>query len=278
MRTKSLLLFLLLSCGFLSAQDGDTIRYLVISEVRLDDARRSYVEVANVGPDTINLGDFEIGKVNPWDTPEDDDYTPAADYYMRFPNQKLAPGATFMIAAVYDWGPEMFLLAPEDYDPFLTKKEMWTLADLTFDFPESSTNAPNDNITPTYHILEFWGGSHTVYLRQHIYNQTDSGRFHVDSVLIDQVNGIWRGPDGTRIGDGSYPAVDVAGFTNGTTTATLIRKFAVKQGNMDFESGRGQDAKESEWITIPHQAGGQLGRQCSQAFLDCQESWKLSTE
>ncbi len=104
MRTKSLLLFLLLSCGFLSAQDGDTIRYLVISEVRLDDARRAYVEVANVGPDTINLGDFEIGKIDAWNSPMDDDYTPANNYWMMFPQKKLAPNETFLIAAVYDSG------------------------------------------------------------------------------------------------------------------------------------------------------------------------------
>jgi hypothetical protein len=229
----------------------------VISEARLDDARRSYIEVSNVGADTINLGDFEIGTIVPWQSPLTNDYAASANYHMMFPNQKLAPGATFMIAAVFDWGPEMFLLAPEDYDPFLTKKEMWTLADVKLDFPESSTNAANDNITPTYHILEFWGGRDCVYLRQHFYNDTDTGRYHVDSVLIDQVNGIWRAENGTRgVGLDGYGAVDVAGFTNATSTATLIRKFSVKQGNMDFETGRGEDALESEWMTVPHQAGG----------------------
>jgi hypothetical protein len=213
----------------------------VISEARLDDARRPYIELANVGTDTINLSEFEFGKIEPWSTP----WGAAANYYFMLPDKKLAPGKTFLIAMVYDWGPEMFLLAPEDYDPFLTKREWWTLADIKLHYPESSTNAASDSVTPTYHALETWGGREAMYLKH--YPVPD------DSVLVDQVNGVWYGTDGTR---GNYNPVDVAGFANATRDATLVRKFSVKQGNIDFESGRGQDLSESEWMPIPHQAGG----------------------
>ncbi len=258
MRTKSLLFLLLLTWGAVFAQD-DTIRTLVISEARFDDMRRAYVEISNVGAEAINLAEFEIGKIEPWSTPLDDDYTPADNYWIMLPEKQLGPGESFLLAMVYDWGPEMWLLAPEDYDPFLTKREMWTLADIKMHAPESSTSAGNDSITPEYHLLEFWGGRECIYLRQHFYADTgviDGVVVHVDSLLIDQVNGIWRGTDGTRWGGQDYSPVDVAGFPNGSRDATLIRKFSVKQGNMDFETGRGEDAEESEWITIPHQAGG----------------------
>ena len=49
MRTKALLFLMFLTCGIVSAQVDDTIRSLVISEIRIDDARRAYVEVSNVG-------------------------------------------------------------------------------------------------------------------------------------------------------------------------------------------------------------------------------------
>jgi hypothetical protein len=228
----------------------------MITETRIDDARRAYVEVSNLGTETINLGDFEIGLILPWETPLDDDYNAAANNFFRFPTQELAPGESFLIAAWRDWGPEMWLLAPEDYDPNLNKREMWTLADLLLHASEAPIQ-PNatDSVTPTQNILVFWGGRETLFLRQHIYDRTDSGDFHVDSALIDQVNGIWRGTDGTRTGTQNYPPVDVAGFPNATRDATLVRKFSYKEGNMDFEAGRGETPEESEWITIPHQTG-----------------------
>ncbi|MBN2813397.1 MAG: T9SS type A sorting domain-containing protein [Bacteroidales bacterium] len=253
MRTKILLLLTFLTCGVISAQVEDTIRTLIITEVRLDDARRGYIEITNVGTEAIDLSEFELGKIEPWQTPLDDDYAPSANYFIMLPDSNLAPGESFMLAAVYDWGPEMWLLAPEDYDPLLTKSEMWTLADIQMHFPESPTSAASDSVSPAYHLIEFWGGREMVYLRQHRY---DAGGVHFDSIMIDQVNGIWRGTDGTRWGGGNYDPIDVAGFTNASRDATLVRKFSVKKGNMDFEAGRGEDLTESEWLPIPHQAGG----------------------
>ena len=213
----------------------------------MDDARRAYIEISNVGLDSINLAQFEIGKIEPW-AAAGTTYPAASGNHFMLPAKKLAPGESFLIAMVFDWGPKMFLLAPEDYDPNLTKREMWTLADVKLDFPEAPGGAPNDSVTPTFNTIQFWGGRECVYLRQHI--------SATDSVLIDQINGIWAGTDGTRTGTGNYPPADVAGFTNATRDATLIRKFSVKQGNMDFNTGRGEDLSESEWMPVPHQAGG----------------------
>ncbi len=136
------------------------------------------------------------------------------------------------------------------------KREMLTLADLLLHAAEApiQPNA-NDSVTPTQNILVFWGGRECLYLRQHLYDRSAADPVQVDSVLIDQVNGIWRGTDGTRWGGQDYSPVDVAGIQNGSRDATLIRKFSYKEGNMNFDAGRGETPEESEWITIPHQTG-----------------------
>jgi hypothetical protein len=71
--------------------------------------------------------------------------------------------------------------------------------------------------------------------------------------VVDQVNGVFANADGTRAEPKG--ALDVAGVTNATNEATLIRKFGVKLGNTDFETGRGQDMEESEWMPVPLQLG-----------------------
>jgi hypothetical protein len=240
MRTKTLLFLLLLSCGVLNAQD--TIRTLVISEVRLDDARHSYVEITNVGATTLNLAQFELGQVGAWTQP----YAPGAGFWFMLPDKDLAPGKSFVAAAAYDWNPKMWLKDPDNYSRILNKKEFWTIADLMLHFPESPVQ-PNalDSVTPYYHVLETWSGRDCIYLRQHI--------SETDSVVVDQVNGVFANADGTR----AEPklGLDVAGVTDATNQATLVRKFSIKKGNVDFETGRGQDMDESEWMPIPLQLG-----------------------
>jgi hypothetical protein len=240
MRTKTLLFLLLLSCGVLNAQD--TIKTLVITEARLDDARHSYVEITNMGTTAVNLSQFELGQIGAWTVA----YQAGAGFWVMLPDRELAPGKSFVAAAVYDWNPKMWLKDPDHFSRILNKKEFWTLADLKFHFPESPVQ-PNalDSVTPHYHILETWNGRDCIYLRQHI--------SATDSVVVDQVNGVFANADGTR-GD-PKGAIDVAGVTNATNEATLIRKFSVKKGNTDFETGRGQDAAESEWMPVPLQLG-----------------------
>ena len=103
MRTKTLLFLLLLSCGVLNAQD--TIRTLIITEVRLDDARHSYVEITNVGATTLNLAQFELGQIGAWTLP----YDPDANFWFMLPDKDLAPGKSFIAAAAYDWNPKMWI-------------------------------------------------------------------------------------------------------------------------------------------------------------------------
>jgi hypothetical protein len=239
MRTKTLLFLLLLSCGVLNAQD--TIKTLLITEARLDDARHSYVEITNMGDVSVNLAQFELGQVGAWTDP----YKPGAGFWFMLPDRDLAPGESFVVASVYDWTPRMWLKDPDNYSRILNKKEFWTLADVKLHFPESPTADPTDSVTPYYHVLETWNGRDCIYLRQHL--------SETDSAVVDQVNGVFNGPNGQRAEPKG--AIDVAGVTNATNEATLVRKYKIKQGNLDFETGRGQDLSESEWMPIPLQLG-----------------------
>jgi len=173
--------------------------------VRLDDARESYVELTNVGTTTLNLAEFEIGIVGPWTQP----YTPDVDYWFMLPDKDLAPGESFLIAGVYDWNPEQWLKDPDNYSPILNKKEMWTLADIQLHFSESPYPDPTDSITPYSNLLNNYGGRDCIYIRHHV--------SETDSVVVDQVNGIFDEEDGTS----RDAAHDVAGVTNATTEATL---------------------------------------------------------
>lgn len=237
MRTKTLLFLLLLSCGVLNAQD--TIRTLIISEVRLDDARHAYIEITNVGTTTLSLSQFELGIIGPWTVP----WAAPANSWFMLPDKQLEPGKSIVAASVYDWNPRMWLTQPETHNRILNKKEFWSLADIKLHQKESPTNDPTDSITPYYGILGIYGGRDCLYIRHHI--------SATDSVVVDQVGGIFDESDGTGI-DGAH---DVAGVTNATSESTLIRKFKIKKGNIDFESGRGQDMEESEWMPIPLQLG-----------------------
>ncbi|HLO60474.1 MAG TPA: T9SS type A sorting domain-containing protein [Bacteroidales bacterium] len=70
-----------------------------------------------------------------------------------------------------------------------------------------------------------------------------------DSIVTDQVGGIFTGPAGQQA-----PGVkDAAGVPGATRNSILVRKFSIIQGNIDFEKGRGTNAFESEWIVIPLQ-------------------------
>jgi len=224
-------------CGVLQAQD--TIRTLIITEVRLDDARHTYVELTNVGSTALNLSQFELGTISPWTEP----WLPPSNAWFMLPDRDLEPGESFVVAGVYDWTPRMWLKNPDNYSRILNKKEFWSIADIKLHFPESPTNDPTDSITPYNAVLGLWSGRDCLYIRHHI--------SATDSVVVDQVNGIFDEDDGTSR-DASH---DVAGVTHATNEATLIRKFDVEKGNIDFEKGRGQDMTESEWMPIPLQLG-----------------------
>lgn len=237
MRLKLLLFSLVVSCGFLNAQD--TIRTLIISEARLDGMNQAYVELSNVGDEAINLSEFEFGKVDPWTDP----YAPAENIYFRLPDRVLQPGESFVMATVYDFGPEMWLLDREKYSRKISKDEWYDIADLRLHVAEPNGWYPADSVTPWYHVLEVWNGRDCLYLEHHPTEE--------DSVVIDQVNGIFDEENGTSTDE----AHDVAGVIDATNNSTLVRKFTVKTGNLDFDNARGIDLTDGEWMPIPRLFG-----------------------
>lgn len=241
MKLKLLLLFLLVvGCGaLLNAQTTKPYTNLVITEALYCSTPDNYVEITNMGTETIDLANFEFGRITPWNTP----FTgPDANAWFRFPSKTLAPGQSYVMATAYVFGPKMWLKDPVHYSERITKPELFKLADQLLYVKEANSTAA-DTATPYAAALDGWGGRECWYIRHHFVN--DAGV--KDSVVVDQVGGVFDGPTG-RNADGSY---DVAGVTKATGNSVLIRKASVKTGNIDFNAGRGLDLADSEWIPVP---------------------------
>lgn len=237
MKLRLLLFMFLMSGGFLYAQE--VINTLIISEVNMYRADASYVELTNVGTKAVDLQNFELGRISPWDNPFP--WTAENEFggqFIRLPKKLLQPGESYVIAAVLDFMEKMHRIDPDHYGRRVTQKEMWDLADLKLHAAEP-TGTELDSITPGWQVMEAWGGRDCFYLEQHL---SDG-----DSVVVDQVGGVFDNADG-RNDDKAY---DVAGVTGATGNSILVRKFNVKKGNLNFADARGIDVEDSEWIPIP---------------------------
>jgi hypothetical protein len=200
MKTRLLLfLFLLSFGGCLHAQD--TIRSLVISEARFDNAPLAYVELTNMGDSALHLKNFEFGVVHPWDSRID-----GSDI-----NKWFNVGAN-------NW----FMFEPGE-SIVIFEESMATYSD----------------------VGEVWQGRECWYLRYHYAFWSDDPVpvLIKDSIVTDQVGGIFIGPDGQQ----AWGAKDVAGVLGATENSILVRKFSVKYGNIDFENWKTSNADESEF-------------------------------
>jgi len=252
MKLKQLLLFLVM-VGYVALVNAQTKPYknLIITEARFNATPFNYVEFTNMGNETIDLSEFEFGSINAWEYP----WTSGS--YIMLPKKTLAPGKSFVIATAYDFQPENWGKDPIHNYERVTKPEMYKLADIMLHVQEQNSNE-NDSITPGWGIMDDWAGYYCWFLRHHYIN-TDGKK---DSMVIDQVGGVFGSADGT-VTEGL--AQDVAGVKDATSNATLIRKFSVKTGITDFsshdanaeaaklafEKGRGLDFADSEWIPVP---------------------------
>ena len=240
MKLKLLLLFLfVVSCGVvLQAQTKKPYNNLIITESFVGSTPDNYVEFTNMGTETIDLSQFEFGKITPWNDP----YNPDANSFFRLPEKDLAPGKSYLIATAMVFGPKMWLKDPLNFSERITKPEFFKIADQLLYVREANMTAA-DSVTPYYSTMDAWNGRETWYLRHHFLNEEGLK----DSVVIDQVNGVFDQENG-RNKDGSY---DVAGVLNATANSVLIRKASIKTGNVDFNAGRGLDLADSEWIPVP---------------------------
>ncbi len=256
MRLK-LLLFLILFAGILNAQE-DTIRTLIISEAHVGSPGRNFVEITNMGTQAVQLSNFEVGRAG------DNRYLSAG---MRLPERMLEPGESFFIAVVHDFsGARARALGHENYTP-PPPSEIMQIADVQihvndYDWANnplgiSTALKTNDSIS-SYDPVGMYFGRQAVYIEQHFANG--------DSAVIDQVMGVWdtevSGVEGalrnrsmaTDAADANNPgSYDVAGYQHAGSFATLIRKYGVKQGNLEFVRGNSED--DSEWIALENISG-----------------------
>ncbi|MFH0756751.1 MAG: T9SS type A sorting domain-containing protein [Bacteroidota bacterium] len=246
MKRKLLLLFLLVAGGLLYAQD--TIRTLLITEAHLGTPNICFVEISNVGEDAIQLSDFELGR------DQHNDFINAD--HIRLPDKMLQPGESFLVATVRDFTTYAYQMGIDDWsaNEVGTPLDILDLVDLEIHMAEQISNQPywpeHDSVSDVDPIGLYFGRQ-CVYLEQHLPNG--------DSVLIDQVMGVFDTPYGTEglmqnkgmavPGD----AYDVAGYPAAGNFAVMIRKFAVKKGNMSFIRGTGEG--DSEWLCLDNLSG-----------------------
>ncbi len=226
----------------------DTIRSLVISEVRYDRADMAYIELTNLGAAPVNLAEFELSSHSPWDQFPDGRLWPTEPHHVNnrwlmLPDQVLQPGESWVAATFHDWTEEEYAadvakLGWSEKESHRTKPEFYKLADLQIHRPESPTNDSWDSISEHSALLESWAGRDVIYLRHY-----PPG---ADSCVVDQVGGTFTDANGTNRDNGRH---DVAGVSQASNNSVLIRRFDVKQGNLTWVTGN--DLSESEWIPIP---------------------------
>ena len=256
MRLKLLLFSMLVSIGVLNAQD--TIRSLVITEARMSAQPDNYIELTNMGNKAINLKDFKLGTIRPWDAAINnvftDPWVSESGQYTRhimLPDHVLQPGESYVVTTAYDFAAEQYAKKTPGFEggQYRTQKlQMYEIADLLIHVAEPKGDA-TDSVSRNEFgnrvdwMFENWNGRECMFIEQHLSD--------IDSVVIDQVSGVFENA-GQNNTTGAY---DVAGVTGATANSVLIRKFKVKTGNVDFANARGVGADDSEWIPWQWPAG-----------------------
>jgi hypothetical protein len=240
MKLKLLIILCLQSFAIIAQ---DTIRTLVITEARLNHTKDNFIEMTNMGDKDVQLNQFKVGTKPPWGGPP---YTTDPGRKIRLPDRLLKPGESFVIANAYDFEAKQFAKGLEGYDERPTNTEMYEIADIMLHQPEINGDK-TDSISPNYLTLDAYHGRDCYFLEQHL--------SETDSVVVDQVNGVFDGPNGLNISWTNTGGYDVAGYPKASRTAILVRKFSVKNGNLDFANARGVGLDDSEWIPIPIEGG-----------------------
>ncbi len=249
MRLKFLLFAFLLLGGVVCAQD--TINYLVITEYRGDNTNRCYLELTNMGDKPVELNQFKIGH---WGGGDKLDYatgkvTDTSPGYWIPGDIVLQPGEAFVFAAVKEFGPRMFAKGLEGFPERVNHPKTWEYADFLVHLPEEKGDE-TDLVTENFYqpFNEQWGpGMNGFFIEQHFPDG--------DSMVVDQVVGMFTGVDGANLDRVSGSGYDVAGVPQATGNSILVRRFNVKTGNLNFAEARGVGLDDSEWIPVPMHGG-----------------------
>lgn len=233
-----LLLVFVFSCNlYLKAQD--TIDYVLISEIRMDEKWNAYIEFTNMGSQSVDLSNFGFGSVAQWWV----GYQIGSERYFRLPSVMLAPGESFVAAQVFDLLTELNLMKPYKFRKY-TKPELWNLIDLPIHTNEAplglGEDISGDSISPLgSDALYSFTGNGGIFLMYHLSAS--------DSVAVDQVNLVFDEGTGKPV----TTARDVAGVVEATKNHILVRKANITKGNMNWDNSRGVDLTDSEWLPIP---------------------------
>ena len=228
---------------------------MVITESRRTHGLDNYVELTNMGDKSINLSEFKLAKITPWMPvgiydPWIDVWTPESHMWIWLPDYVLEPGESFTMTSGFEWRPEQYRkkVVGFEWARRVKQPEVEEQSDYVFHAREAQGNDPTDSVTYNPEVFGpnlpsgiFGDGGRCGYYIEHHVSETDS-------FVVDQVGGIFD-IDGKN--DGNVSGYDVAGVEQATGNSILVRKFSIKQGNLDFANARGVGNDDSEWIVLP---------------------------
>ncbi len=255
-----LLLLMMFLMGVVYAQEP--YRNLIITEARMDGQPNVHVELTNMGDQAINLSEFKFVLMRPWIPdpgivdPWEDPWIPEGNRMFMLPDVVLEPGESYVLATAYDFGPAMYQKRVDGFDDSFFQRrnqiEMQDLADFLIHIDEPNSSLyPNvqDSVTTSERygdnyqwVFETWGGRGAFMIEHHFAEG--------DSAAVDQVGGVFDN-DGKNFSH----AYDVAGVTDATGNSLLVRKYSIKNGNLNFDAARGVGLEDSEWMPITRPSG-----------------------
>jgi hypothetical protein len=203
------------------SQTVEPYQRLVISEVRMSNTMDSYVELTNMGSETLDLSQYRFGTRTHFHTWEQ---TFANESFSGFLTGTLEPGESFVIRTV-----------TENLDSYYYRPR--PRLDAVTDFKVYIADPVDNDSVSTYHDMLRAGDYDAFFL----YYYAPEG----DSVLVDQF-AMEEDTDGTL----TDKKRDVSGYPEASRHAMNVRKFSVKQGNPDWTSANGSSIEESEWLPV----------------------------
>lgn len=244
MRLKITLFMMLFLTGVVYSQD--TIRTLLITEVRLHPTQMCYLEITNMGDAPVDLKDFALGW---WGGGNTLDYETGVTNKIAIPfpvDTLIAPGQSFVFAPIYEynewkWAQGIFKNNNEKYVP----DNIWDIADYYVYMPEGGPDSLD--------LKEPDADFSYIFTQQWTLNGFFIAQMFGDGsqVVVDQVGGAFILDGGVNPDRGYSDGYTVAGVTGGSAYSVLIRRNSVKSGTLNWWDARGIGLDDSEWIPVP---------------------------
>lgn len=242
---------------------------LIITEVRPDAEASAYIELTNMGDDTIDLEPFTIQSVNfntrmlafsdSVITPDRRNAALRNEIGFIKLQGKLAPGESYIVSSAWDAKTNRGYDVPIHNTAIAQISDLFVYKDERFN-ENGWINKPEwecfgfDSISDGRLRASEFGG----YLLQWIYEKEEDV---YDSTYVDNVNMFWYPDDNDQVGSierqkGKW-IFPIAGVEDAYTSSILVRKPDIAEGNLDWDQSRGLDAETSEWIVIPKNSSQQ---------------------